>query len=104
MEPMVARAFLTMQLSQKERASLWAYENRLPAGRYLQGFEICQMFRIKPKTLTEQESGAMSSLWKYYEVQALKLSQPDNQEIHEWEKYAMANYNGPLPLVELQAV
>lgn len=44
----------------------------------------------------------MSALWKSYEVQVLKLSQPDHKQLHEWETYAALNYNGPMPILDLQ--
>lgn len=44
----------------------------------------------------------MLTLWKSYELAALKLSQPDHSDLHAWEIYAAMNYRGPIPMQNLQ--
>lgn len=46
----------------------------------------------------------MFKLWQSYELAALKLSQPDHDELHAWETYAALNYRGPVPIQDLQEV
>lgn len=113
MEPMTVRVLLAMQLSPEQRGKLRRHERSLPAGRYLQGYEICRLFNLKPSPATEQDTAMLDDLWKQYERRILwKVNQIEQkrhdercggfagwckcrtkqEEIHEWEDWALENF------------
>lgn len=83
MHPMVARAFIYKLLSDKQKESLKGFERRLEKGRYLQGFEICQMFRLKPDPVPEEETDRMQNLWMSYERETIWKGEQFEQEHSE---------------------
>ncbi len=104
MEPMHARAFLTRLLSAEQRNDLRAWENRLPPGRSLQGFEIVMRYQLQPKPILESQIQWMGETYRKW------LTSPDNnnnmestlthqQKIHQWEDFAIQNYVENLPEV-----
>lgn len=83
MHPMVARAFLSSLLDDAQRERLRKYEReKLPTNRYLQGFEICRMFSIKPKALPEEDTDKMEILWKAFERNFLWPQQRRDDALH----------------------
>lgn len=71
MHPMVARACIAPLLSSEQREKLRKYERSLPPGRYLQGFEICRMLRLKPTTIAEEETDRIQNLYFEWEKRIL---------------------------------
>lgn len=117
MEPYVARAFLNRLLSDDERRRLREAEGRLQLepkmrARYLQGFEICRLFHLKPDPLPEADTERMSRLlwiwnrqWeqKYHALEKIH-SEPFNVngehllgDLWDWERFAEENYVDELP-------
>lgn len=104
MHPMVARAFLSKLLNEFEKANLRKTERSLPQGRYLQGFEICRKYNLKPKPLPEEETEKMQQLWETYAKTQLRAGQefedthpeiiPKSkaEEVHAWEDWSEQNY------------
>jgi len=115
MEPQSARAFLTGQIMKAGRPDIVTairdYEkSKLPPGRYLTGFEICQwLIRTLRKSFkppleivnpNEEETEKMDALWKRYRATELAVSEsfetehPDlvplskAEQIHRWEDWA----------------
>lgn len=83
MHPMVARAFLRMQLLPEQIERLRNYEKQnLPLNRYLQGFEICQKFGLKPKPLEETATDDMEKLWMAFERNFLWPQQKREDRLH----------------------
>ena len=97
MHPMAARAFLNMQLSPSERERLRDFEKSLPRGRYLQGYEVCRMLNLRPKSVPDIDTSAMESLWTHYAKTQLNVGRTfedehsdieprtKQQEVHAWE-------------------
>lgn len=67
------------------------------------------MFRLRPKPVPDMDITAMESLWKRYATTDLNagrafeeqhdvVARSKVEEIHAWEDWALANYNGPLGL------
>lgn len=97
MEPLIARAFLTLILDRPQIAELRALERNLPAGRYLQGFEICRHFRLKPDPITDsREQLMMQLLWDWRKENAIS-SREDT--INDWMDYVLTKWTEPLPMV-----
>lgn len=104
MHPMVARAFLNMQLTPNGRERIRAYEKRLPPGRYLQGFEVSRLLNLKPKPVDESMGTEMEALWVRYATTQLNASHAFEEEhpevrplskaeeVHAWEDWALQNF------------
>src|SRR3990167_7563540 len=114
MEPMTARALLTLRLSPEQREKLRKHEKTLPPGRYLQGFEICRMFGIKVGEIAEDQISELESLYRRWEREILwKANNIEDkrhgavcvpttgawckcrtrqEEIHEWENFSIENF------------
>lgn len=112
MVPEVVRAFLNLQLSPKQRASLRAFERsgKLPGGRCLTACEICRMFQIQSKVVPDCDIETMRDLWQRYQAKILwknrKIEEKDHetkcqekcqcksrvQEIHDWEDWALVHF------------
>lgn len=113
MHPMAARALLAMQLLPEQREKLRKYERTLP--RYLQGSEICQMFKLKPTAAIEMDTETLERLYRLWDQKVLwkvnKIEEkahnercmqtPSGQwckcrskadEVHEWEDWALENF------------
>ena len=121
MEPMAARALLAISLSPGQREKLRRFERTLPPGRLLQGAEIVRMFGVLPPTPEEAETEKLKELAKEWERRILwKKNQIETknhetvcaekckcrtrqQEIHEWEDWAMQNFDKPLDNIEWPA-
>lgn len=117
MEPFVARALMNRLLSEDERKSLKAIDDKLQEsqttrGKYLQGFEICQKFRLKPNPIPDDDIDRMSKLhwiwtqeWvkKYDELRESSTESFNVNSDHwlgdlrDWEVYAEQNYQPVLP-------
>jgi len=107
MHPMAMRAFLNMYLSPEKREKQRVYERSLPPGRYLQGFEICRMWNLKPSPVDDADMTRMEALWFQYERTQQSLGMqfeerhPDvcprslQEEIHAWEDWALRHYAIP---------
>lgn len=84
MHPMVARAFLNGLLTSEQRLRLRQYENTLEPGRYLQGFEICNLFKLKPNPVDEKETDRIQSLYFEYRKR-IEWKQSQLNDIHHEE-------------------
>jgi hypothetical protein len=117
MEPMIARAFLYRMLGPNEREKLNAIELSMPRGRYLQGFEICRLFNLEPKPITEAQENQMKEvragfekiLWKQ-RVLEMRAENPGRtneeltgavdgkigpEDLSSWQPYAVLHYREP---------
>lgn len=113
MEPYVARAFLNKLLSESERKDLRRLEESQQTGRYLQGFEICRRYNLKPDPLTDHDIAKMDTLlWKWKQAWFVKFDtlrevhgdEPFNVngdhllgDLWDWEKFAEENFEDSLP-------
>lgn len=113
MEPFVSRAFLNKLLNDAEKKDLVAFEKSLPQGRYLQGFEVCRRYNLKPKPIPDSDIQRMNTLlWKWeqaWEVKYEKLRELASEgtfdvnddhllgDLWDWEKFAEENYQETLP-------
>lgn len=106
MQPWTARAFLMRMLNQDQKDQLRKHESTLPRGRYLQGFEICKAFKLKPNTLNEDAVASMERLLtgfiknkEYKHLNKHRISddisevvecdcKTDNEALYEWEEFA----------------
>lgn len=96
MEPLIARAFLTLLLTPDQIAELKCIENGLPHGRYLQGFEICRYFALKPDPLDEfREKQMLNLLWEWRKENAIS-NREDN--IHDWMDFVASKWVEPLSM------
>jgi hypothetical protein len=60
MDPIITRAFLWRMLTKVQQLDLETCERlHLPPGRYFQGFEVCQRYRLNPKAVTEVQQREM---------------------------------------------
>ncbi len=83
MHPMAARAILNLMLLPEQIEKLRNYEKKnLPEGRCLQGFEICRMFRLKAKPLSEEQTDEMERLWFAFERNFLWPQQRRENALH----------------------
>lgn len=121
MHPWVARAFLRRML---DNGKVIAYRNlevqELPSGRLLSASEIVRWAQIEVKPLTQIEVDTMEDLRKRFEKEVLwKQHQIEDknhdticsgtpvgqwckckklqEELHQFEEYAMAHYVKPKP-------
>lgn len=104
MESQLARGFLTLLLSPKQRAELLRVEASLPPGRYLTGFEVCRMFRIQPERVSDFRMGAMSdcfsSFWKSKCIKEPDYVWGPNQKLMaEWMEWVAVHYCEPVEAV-----
>ena len=104
MESHIARGFLTLIITEDQRKRLRDLEKSLPQGRYLTGYEICRMFHLKPKTLTETQINAMqdtwAQFWKVKNNEDPQLTDQTKQVVFDaWSQYVKVGYNEPLPEV-----
>ena len=123
MDPLIARAFLTLLLSPARREQLKAYELTLPPGRYAQGHEICRWYRLDVDPVSEDREAVMKGHFAVWERENWKRNQiedkgrclgvrchggPDDtygwckcrtyqQEIHDWMDYIVKHWTEPLP-------
>lgn len=65
----------------------------------MQGFQICRMFNLKPKTVPDIDCERMDLLyWKYERANEAKFDPLKDdglsraEEVHAWEDWALANY------------
>jgi hypothetical protein len=111
MEPMAARALLAIALSSENRKKLRSYEKTLPPGKYLQGGEICRLFKLTPKTASDEDIRTLEQMWheynrrvlwkknkieeKRHEVDCVKkcICKTRQEEVHDWEDFAMQNFD-----------
>lgn len=118
--PMTARACLILKLSQEKlgwKEKLRGYENKLPLGRCLTGFEILMMFRMTGWTVPDEQSSEIEQLYQRWERDILwKANNMESnrheklcagivkpgewckcrtrqEEIHEWEDWILDNYD-----------
>ena len=94
MEPMHARGFLTLLLNDGQRIKLWAMEDRLPPGRYLQAFEICKHFHLKPKSVDEMQVNRMDNVLHEWLASHDNDNKDSNstiqQKIRTWDRYVIS--------------
>jgi hypothetical protein len=116
MEPMTARALLTLRLSPEQREKLREHEKSLPPGRYLTGFEILRSFpQVKGGEVPEDQTLEIDQLYREWERRILwKTNELENnrhdrvciprtgpwckcrtrqEEVHEWEDWFIDNYD-----------
>lgn len=114
MEPMTARALLTLKLSPDQREKLREHEKKLPPGRYLVAMEILQMFNTKIGEVPEEEIHDIDQLYRRWERDVLQQAnglenerhiqtcgavegwckcRTRQEEIHEWEDWILDNYD-----------
>lgn len=112
---MAARALLAMQILPEQREKLRKYEKTLPHSRVLQGFEICQLFKLKPTAALETDTDTLERLYRLWEQKILWKSNKIEEkahdvrcggtpsgkwckcrmkqdEVHEWEDWALENF------------
>lgn len=119
MEPLIARAFVTLIMDDEQLKRLKHNEvTRLPPGRYAQAFEILYAFSLPSETITpERESKMKMVLTEWQKINWKKNQIEDKnheklcvgmevgkckcrtyqQEVHEWMEFVKANYIDPLP-------
>lgn len=59
---MIARAFLWLMLNPMQKADLENFERRISPGTFIQGFEVCQKYKLNPKTLSDAQMGQMQKV------------------------------------------
>jgi len=112
MEPYVARAFLNKLLNESEKEDLRRQEDK--SGTYLQGFQICQKYHLKPEPLRDEEMARMTALYRVWqtkwemEFDRLRALHPGDEasfnvtgdellsDLRSWEWYAEKNYVEPM--------
>lgn len=95
MEPLIARGILSLMLTTEQNKELKDIEKVLPNGRYLQGFEVCRHFRLKPEPLdSSREQAMLTLLWDWRKINA-RFEKDDN--IHDWMDYVKKEWIEPLP-------
>lgn len=104
MESHIARGFLTLTITEDQRKKLTDYEKLLPRDRYLTGYEICRIFHLKPKTLTEVQINAMQDTWvQFWKVknnEDPQLTDQSKQVVFDaWSDFVKVGYVEPLPEV-----
>lgn len=121
MEPLIARAFVTLLLTPTRIAQVKEIENKLPPGRSLQAFEILQFYSLSGGEVDPQRESKMKMLFGEWQKKNWLKSQIEDkdheklcagkvkpgewckcrtyqQEVHEWMAYVEANWFEPLPL------
>lgn len=102
-EPMRARGFSILSLSEGQMNKLHRLEISLPDGRYCQAFEILSYFKTPNRTIKPEADAAMAQCYQEW------LASHDNdnretgllyqQKIHKWDRFVVDNYAEPLPAV-----
>lgn len=111
MEPMTARAVLTLNLSPEQREKLRNHEATLPPGRYLMGFEIVRIFQMKMGEIPQDQTNEIDELYKRWERSVLWKAnniegkrheavcggeckcRTRQEEVWEWEDWIIQNYD-----------
>lgn len=118
MDPLIARAFVSLLLRLEQERGVRKKELELPPGRYLQVNEIIRSFGLQTEPVAEEREANMKMLletwrkanWLKYQVEEkehdkkcagitgtwCKCRTPQ-QEIHDWTDYAKAHWFEPLP-------
>jgi hypothetical protein len=91
MEPLIARGFVTLMLTNTRIAQIKAIENTFPLGRYLQAFEILKYYGLEGEEVTEQREAVMKQLLsKWY-------AGNNDGTIHNWMDYVNKHWHEPQP-------
>lgn len=112
--PYVGRALIDRLLKDSERNDLQAFERQNKVNRFLTPFEICHRYRLKPESVSVEDTDEMTRLywiWRNREDSYLEklplgenLHETDEEERLSWIRFSYDNFgqkesNWAMPIV-----